>query len=484
MTQPAALLDNPESAPTVEEVDRSFRLVAPFFAAKAGFWLVIGTLLSLLASVKLHGPGMMAGQAWLTYGRLLPAGWDVLVYGFAGQAGMAVGLWLVARSARQRLQAPLLVMAGGIIWNLGVLAGLIGILAGHSTGREWLEMPAGAMAMLVIGAGLIGTAGWITYAARTEPDPFPSAWFGLLALLAFVWFGSVALMMLSGEGPRGVLQVLVQRWFAGGVQKLWLGAIGLAVVFHFLPLRVGRPLASRQLTLVAFWSLVFFAPWAVTGHGDPFPRWIVSAGLAGQSLAMIGLTAVALNLWKTGEGAWSGLWSTTSGRLLGAAAIAQVSGGVLQYLISLRGPASVVRFTWMQQGLDWLLIGGGVGLALVAVLPEMLARCTGRTLAPGLVTAHAWLTLVGIALIALPLLLAGVLQGASLAGRAGTFMDSLTRSLHGVRLSSLGFTVLFLGQLAWVAALAGLFRGWMRECIATVQGWSVPVNVKSAGVRS
>lgn len=85
---------------------------------------------------------MLSGSAWLTYGRLAPAGWNAIVYGFAAQTGIALGLRVLARAAGQRLQSPLLVVAGGILWNLGVLAGVIGVLAGYSTGREWLEMPA------------------------------------------------------------------------------------------------------------------------------------------------------------------------------------------------------------------------------------------------------------------------------------------------------------------------------------------------------
>ena len=120
----------PSGAITPAEVDASFRPVALFFAGKSTFWLVVGALISLIASVKLHGPGMMSGSAWLTYGRLAPAGWNALVYGFAAQVGMVLGLWVLARAAAQRLQAPILVLAGGVVWNLGVLAGSIGILAG------------------------------------------------------------------------------------------------------------------------------------------------------------------------------------------------------------------------------------------------------------------------------------------------------------------------------------------------------------------
>jgi cytochrome c oxidase cbb3-type subunit 1 len=477
----------PRSAvlPSLAEVDASFRPVALFFFAKAAFWLIAGSFLLLLASVKLHAPAMMSGAAWLTYGRLAPAGWDVLVYGFAGQAGFAVGLWLLARASMQRLQSPLLVLAGGVLWNVGVLAGTVGILAGYSTGRELLEMPAGAMACLVVAAGLIGSAGWITFAARTESQTYPSAWFVLLSLISFVWFGSVALMMYSGDGPRGVMQVLVQRWYANGITTLWLGGIGVAAIFHWLPQTVNRPLASRSLALIAFWTMAFFAPWSVTAHGDPFPRWIISFGIAGQFMAAIAILAIALNWWKTAEGAFNSLLASPGARLIGLAAVAYIASGILDLLMAFQRVSAWSRFTWVHQGLDWLLVGGAVIAALFAIIPELISRSTGQALSPGLVRLHATLTLVGILLIAVPLVVGGGIQGARLADPVVPFMDALRASMHLVRLSSLGLVVFLLGQFVFAFALFGVFRSLVAECATTVRSWSVPVSKnRTAEVRS
>ena len=472
------------TVPGAAEIDASFRFPALLVAFKSAAWLVLGALLLLVASVKLHGPGMLSGKPWLTYGRLLPAGWDVLVYGFAGQAAAITGLWVLARAVSQRLQAPILVLAGLALWNVGVLAGLVGILCGESTGREWLEMPPGAMSFLVFGAALMGVSGWMTYSARTNDDAYPSAWFSLLALLSFVWFGTVALSMLGGEGSRGVVQVLVQRWFATGISKLWLGGFAIAIIFHFLPTLVGRPLASRQLALIAFWSLAFFTPWSVTHHGDPFPRWLVSVGLAGRFLASIGWIALGMNWCKTTEKVKGTVPSTLAGRMIGAAAIALLTAWALDLLTSFLGMASVVRLTWTQAGIDWLLVGAVI-LAVQGALPELLSRSLGRPLSAGLLNAHSWLTLVGIGLASLPLVLAGLVQGRSLSNGTTGFVEALGSSMHLVRLNSLGLTLFFIGQLAFVGAVLGLARHLVLGCVTTVARWAASVpGGKTAGVRS
>lgn len=463
-------------------MDASLGRVAVFFGACSALWLLAGSLFLLLASVKLHGPGMLADHAWLTYGRIQPAGWNMFVYGFVGQIAMAIGLWVLARAAMQRLQADGFVLLGGLAWNLGILVGVIGILAGYSTGYELLEMPAAAQMIMLTGAGIIGVCGWATFALRTRAETYPSAWFALLAFVAFAWAATAALLLLP-DGVRGVIQVLVQRWYAAGVMRLWLAGFAVAVIFHFLPLHVRRPLASRELALWSFWTLVFFAPWSVTGHGDPFPRWVVSLGIAGKLLSCIGLLAIGMNWWKTVEGALRPAWSTLPGRLLVIGGATYILWGVMDLLATLRipeaiaagslqflppppVPSTLLRFTWLEPGLDWLLVGGAVMITLVAVLPEFMARASGRSLPANLVRLHAWTTLAGVALIALPLILAGFVQGFDLAAGSKTFMTALLASMNLVRVSSLGFTVFFVAQLIHFAAWVSVLRAMARDCAA------------------
>ena len=66
---------------------------------------------------------------------------NVMVYGWASMAGMGTAIWLMARLCRVTLRFPLLLVAGGAFWNVGVLIGVGAILLGDSTGFQWLEFP-------------------------------------------------------------------------------------------------------------------------------------------------------------------------------------------------------------------------------------------------------------------------------------------------------------------------------------------------------
>src|SRR5436190_11124934 len=82
------------------DIDASCRLPLQVLFVSAAVWGVIASLLALIASIKLHGPALLANQDWLTYGRIWPASMNAFLYGFCVQAGLGVSLWLLARLGR------------------------------------------------------------------------------------------------------------------------------------------------------------------------------------------------------------------------------------------------------------------------------------------------------------------------------------------------------------------------------------------------
>src|SRR5258708_37346794 len=104
-------------------------------------WLMLGTLLAGFVSFKLDEPDLLSNISFLTWGRVRPAHMNVMVYGWASMAGMGTAVWLMARLCRSTLRFPLLIAAGGVFWNVGVLIGVGAILLGDSTGCQWLGFP-------------------------------------------------------------------------------------------------------------------------------------------------------------------------------------------------------------------------------------------------------------------------------------------------------------------------------------------------------
>src|SRR6185436_10889988 len=217
-SSPSQSLSEPAAVPAEEtavapasaaEIDASCRLPLLFLFGSAALWLVLGGALAMIASLNFHKPSLLAHCPWMTYGRVVPAHWNCFAYGFAVQAGLGVGLWILARLGRTPLGHPLLLAFAIKLWNIGVTVGVIGILAGDSTGIEWLEMPRYASGMLFFAYTLIAGSALFNFHFRREPSLYPSQWYLLAALLWFPWIYSVANMLIVVTPVRGIMMSLV-----------------------------------------------------------------------------------------------------------------------------------------------------------------------------------------------------------------------------------------------------------------------------------
>src|SRR5437773_9179198 len=125
MNASARTMENPAGARAVEvagafsvaQIDASCRAPLLLLFVSGAIWLLIGTVLGLIASIKFHGPGFLAGSAWLTLGRVRPAGMNALVYGFAVQTFLGILTWIICRLGRIPLLGHRAAFVGGVMWN-------------------------------------------------------------------------------------------------------------------------------------------------------------------------------------------------------------------------------------------------------------------------------------------------------------------------------------------------------------------------------
>ena len=150
------------------EIDRSCCVPLLALFGGAALWLVVGSVLGLIASIKFHAPDFLANCAWLTYGRLQPAADDALLYGFCLPAGLGVALWLLARLSQTPLRGAVVPIVAANLWHLGVLVGLAAILIGDSTGFAWLEFPRGGSVPIFFAYLLLALWAMMIFAGRRE----------------------------------------------------------------------------------------------------------------------------------------------------------------------------------------------------------------------------------------------------------------------------------------------------------------------------
>ena len=91
----AATAAGPQVSRTQLEASGAVPILGLF--AGAAVWLLLGVLLALLCSLKLHAPGLLADGPMFTYGRVHAAADTALLYGFGVPAALGTGLWLLCR---------------------------------------------------------------------------------------------------------------------------------------------------------------------------------------------------------------------------------------------------------------------------------------------------------------------------------------------------------------------------------------------------
>ena len=444
---------------TPEEIDASCRAPVFLFFISSVKWLVFSSLAALLASVKLHGPALLANCPWLTYGRLTAAASDMFLYGFASQAGFGVLLWLLARQGGVRLQKPYSLGIAAFVWNIGVLVGTVGILAGDMSGYEFFQMPAYAIPFLFAAYLFIGVAAIGTFHLRRDRSASISQWFLFAATFWFPWIFASAAYLLHRHPVRGVTQTVVNYWYAGNLQTMWLGAIGLAAIYYFLPGMSGRPLHSRPLALLGFWFWVFFAGLTGIPAAAPLPAWISSLSIVAGFFTLIAVVAHTVNWRRTMADCGDRAKSNPAFGFIVAGAAGFTLTGFLGVVTSLRSVAQVVQLTWFTGALAQLGLYGFFAMTMFGAIYYITPRLTeGVWPKPGWINVHFWCAILGFSIFFLSMTAAGVMEGAMMRDLGTPFAHILKASMMPVKFSTLGLLFLVIGHIALLGHLTLMLK--------------------------
>ena len=412
--------------------------------ASALAWLLVSGVLALIASVQLHTPGFLADCSFLTYGHTQALQETAFVYGWLANAGLALGLWILARLGGESLRAGNWIAVGTLFWNLGILVGLIGIATGDATGFSLLQLPRYVQPLLLVAFGAMGIAGVLAWSDRRTETTFASQWYVFASLFLFPWLFSVAQVTLFWAPLRGVLQAVAAGWFAQGVYTLWLAPLALGAAYYVVPKMTGRVLPSYQFASLGFWTLVVIGAWTGGRHliGGPVPAWISTMAIVSCSLMIFHFVVVGLNL----RGAFGG--GGVALRLISFGLLAYVLGGLLNALTSMRIAAMAMQFTFFDQAEQQLALYGAVSMLLFGALVFALPRLTGKPWASGkLVSGHAILAILGVALLVVSLGAAGWVQGHALLNPEVKFADIATATRPWLLAATVAQAILLFGNL-------------------------------------
>lgn len=399
----------PESAAPAEvtAIDVHARGPLLLLLGSAVVWLVISGIFSLVAAIQLHSPAFLDNSPWFTHGRIQAMKESAFVYGWAANAGLAIGLWILGRLGGSLLRGTNWTVAGTIFWNLGVAAGLVGIGLGDMTSFPMLQMPRYVLPLLAVAYAAIALSGVLAWAGRRTDSTYASQWYIVAALFVFPWLLTAAQIMLLWSPVRGALQAVAAAWYAEGAWSFWLAPMAIGAAYYVVPRVTGRVLPSYEFAPLGFWTLLMVGPWTAgrTLIGGPVPAWLATTAVVAGIMMLFHQLAVVLNLrvaWGAGGNAL---------KFIRFGIAAYIVSALLGVITSFRGVAVATQFTFFADALEMLGHYGALSMILFGALYFMLPRLTGQGWASAALTVgHRVLVSLGILLGVASLVAAGWIQ--------------------------------------------------------------------------
>jgi cytochrome c oxidase cbb3-type subunit 1 len=398
-------------------VDRSIRIPVLIFFGSGVFWLVVASVFYLLSSSQMHSPNAWwsaPGIAWLSFGRAYPVFLNCYVYGWATCAGFGAGIWLLSRLTGVPLRSPLSLILAAVVWNIGMVTGVLSILGGATTGRELLEFPLETAFILFLGLATVSFWAITTVWIRRPGRIYISQWYLLGAFLWFAWMYATANTALGIAPAPGAAQPAISWWYVGSLVALWLTPIALAIAYYLIPKIVGRPIYSYRLALLSFWGLALFGGWTGMTHviGGPLPAWMVTASIVAEVLMLIPVLAAGVNFHLTMKGNFDGLRDNLALRFVVTGAVIYTAYAFVGSVISARSIAQFTQFTFVTVIHSQLGLFGFYSMILFGAFYYIVPRLLNRVwLFDKLIVTHFWLVVVGLGLLLADFTMGGLIQG-------------------------------------------------------------------------
>lgn len=450
------------------------------FAIAAVIYGVIGMLVGVVIAAQLAWPELLGGIPWLSYGRLRPLHTNAVIFAFGGSVLMATSFHVVQRTCQTTLFARPLAWLVFWGWNLVILAAVVTLPLGITSGKEYaeLEWPIDLLIAVV----------WVSYAIvffgtigiRKVRHIYVANWFFgafiiTVALLHIVNSAAMpASFWKSYSAYAGVQDAMVQWWYGHNAVGFFLTAGFLGIMYYFIPKQAERPVYSYRLSIVHFWALIFTYMWAGPHHlhYTALPDWAQSVGMLFSLVLLAPSWGGMINGIMTLSGAWHKLRDDPILKFL----IVSLS---FYGMSTFEGPMmSIKTVNALSHYTDWT-VGhvhsgalGWVGLVSMGALYHLIPKLWGRKEMHSVraIELHFWIATLGIVLYIAAMWIAGVMQG--LMWRATNADGTLVYSfVESVKATYPYYVIRLLGGVLYLGGM--VIMAW--NVFMTIKGRETPV---------
>jgi len=212
----------------------------------------------------------------------------------------------------------------------------------------------------------------------------------------------------------GVQDALVQWWYGHNAVAFFLTTPYLGLMYYFVPKAAQRPVYSYRLSIIHFWALIFIYIWAGPHHllYTSLPDWAQSLGVVFSVMLIAPSWGGMINGLLTLRGAWDRVRDNVGLKFLVVAVTAYGMATFEGPMLSLKNVNAISHFT------DWTIAHvhvGGLGwngMMTFGLLYWLFPRIYRTKLySTKMASQHFWIATLGIILYAIPMYIAGFMQG-------------------------------------------------------------------------
>jgi cytochrome c oxidase cbb3-type subunit 1 len=388
------------------------RIVLAYFIAALAYMLV-AMLAGLLFSLQFLQTYLFPGIELMSPGRWRMIHTNGVAYGFIANAFLGGLHWAVPRLTLRPVLSEKLSWLIFVAWQAVLVATVLGLIAGFAQAVEWGETPTFVDPFAQVGLILVAV-NFLYPIVKTSGPMYVSLWY---FIAAFVWtvlvyaMGSFIPQYFVGGAASGAIIGL----FIHDLVGLFVTPIGWGMMYYFVPIILKKPIWSHGLSLVGFWGLAFFYPLTGIHHFlySPIPMFLQYGAVIATIAVEIVVATVIVNFFGTIRHRGDALRTNLPMRWF-------YVGMVFYFTTCLQCAFQVtltfqkiIHFTDWVVGHSHLVMFGVFGFWILGYMTHLLPRLLGASgwYNPNLNAWHFWLTGIGMLVMFLDLVAAGLMQG-------------------------------------------------------------------------
>jgi cytochrome c oxidase cbb3-type subunit 1 len=387
----------------------------------------------------------------LSPGRIRMIHTNVVAYGFIVNGLIAGMLWAIPRLTGKPILSEKLGWVVFWAWQLVLVATFVGLLFGYAQAIEWGETPIFVDPLVVVGFLLLVINLMAPIIRSGEKNYYVSLWY---FMAAFIWTALTYLMgnYLPQFFVPGVAGAAITGLFIHDLVGLLITPIGWGLMYYLVPVLLKKPSWSHALGLTGFWGLAFFYPLNGVHHflWSPIPMYAQYGAVVSTIAVEIVVATVILNFFATLRGNASALRTNLPIRWFFTGMIGYAITCLQCAVQTTLSAQEIIHFTDWVVGHAHLVMFGVFGFWILGFITEVWPRLVGKPWTRPILNGWTyWLSTLGLLLMFIDLLAAGLVQG-TLWKSLAPWEESVTASVPFWWTRAIAGTIITIGQLILV----------------------------------